>query len=235
MAECPKPFRTGFRRPRPHRRRRPLPSRPAGRVRFRDDDLALVARHLLPHRDLDPHLERIPADRQRSVLLPPRRGVPGHGVRPPRRGHLELHLAGGHHPRRPVAPRPAGLPASRTAGRKRSPASRTATSTSWPCSPDMKRRVESPAFRGGRATALFGGAELDLRERDPRRGQGHPRAHGHLRRRGPEGPDELAARRRRRPHPGRRGRQARPVAEADVKATLYVKATAIFGGIDIKN
>lgn len=98
-----------------------------------------------------------------------------------------------------------------------------------------KRRIESPAFRGGRATALFGGAELDLTGATLAEGKATLDLTAIF------GGVDLRVPRNWRlvvdatPILGGVDDKRSPVAEADVKATLYVKATAIFGGIDIKN
>ena len=98
-----------------------------------------------------------------------------------------------------------------------------------------KRRVESPAFRGGRATALFGGAELDLTGATLAEGKATLELTAIF------GGVDLRVPRNWRlvveavPILGGVDDKRAPVAEADIKATLYVKATAIFGGVDIKN
>ena len=98
-----------------------------------------------------------------------------------------------------------------------------------------KRRVESPAFRGGRATALFGGATLDLTGATLAEGKATLELTAIF-----GGVDLVVPRSWRLvieavPILGGVDDKRAPVAEADVKATLYVKATAIFGGISIKN
>jgi predicted membrane protein len=99
----------------------------------------------------------------------------------------------------------------------------------------QKRRIESSAFRGGRATALFGGAELDLTGATLAEGKATLELTAIF------GGIDLRVPRDWRlvveavPILGGVDDKRSPVAEADVKATLYVKATAIFGGIDIKN
>ncbi len=99
----------------------------------------------------------------------------------------------------------------------------------------QKRRIESTAFRGGRATALFGGAELDLTGATLAEGKATLELTAIF------GGIDLRVPRNWRlvvdavPILGGVDDKRAPVAEADVKATLYVKATAIFGGIDIKN
>jgi hypothetical protein len=98
-----------------------------------------------------------------------------------------------------------------------------------------KRRVESTAFRGGRATALFGGAELDLRGATLAEGKATLELTAIF------GGVDLKVPTNWRlvvdavPILGGVDDKRAPVVEADVKATLYVKATAIFGGIGIKN
>ena len=99
----------------------------------------------------------------------------------------------------------------------------------------QKRRIEATAFRGGRATALFGGAELDLTGATLAEGKATLELTAIF------GGVDLRVPRNWRvvvdavPILGGVDDKRAPVAEADVKATLYVKATAIFGGIDIKN
>jgi hypothetical protein len=99
----------------------------------------------------------------------------------------------------------------------------------------QKRRIESQAFRGGRATALFGGAEIDLT------GAGLAEGKATLDLTAIFGGVDLRVPRNWRlvidatPILGAVDDKRSAVADADVKATLYVKATAIFGGIGIKN
>jgi predicted membrane protein len=99
----------------------------------------------------------------------------------------------------------------------------------------IKRRVESKEFRGGKATAMFGGIELDFYEaklvgnqatidltamfggidvRVPRTWKVIVDSHAIL-----GGVDD----------------KHRPDSTDKIEATLFIKATAIFGGIDIKN
>lgn len=99
----------------------------------------------------------------------------------------------------------------------------------------IKRRVESKEFRGGKATALFGGVEIDFYDaklagdqatidltamfggvdvRVPRNWKIVVDSHAIL-----GGVDD----------------KHRPDSSGQVEATLFIKATAIFGGIDIKN
>jgi hypothetical protein len=98
-----------------------------------------------------------------------------------------------------------------------------------------KRRVESTTFRGGRVTALFGGAELDLRGATLAEGKATLELTAIF------GSVDLKVPANWRlvvdavPILGGVDDKRQPVAEADVKATLYIKATAIFGGVDIKN
>ncbi len=99
----------------------------------------------------------------------------------------------------------------------------------------IKRRVESKEFRGGKATAMFGGVELDFYDaklagnqatidltamfggidvRVPRNWKIVVDSHAIL-----GGVDD----------------KHRPEPEDRIEATLFIKATAIFGGVDIKN
>jgi predicted membrane protein len=99
----------------------------------------------------------------------------------------------------------------------------------------INRRLESKEFRGGKATALFGGIELDFTSpklagnqatvdltamfggidiRVPRNWKVVVDSHAIL-----GGVDD----------------KHRTESEEQIEATLFIKATAIFGGIDIKN
>jgi predicted membrane protein len=99
----------------------------------------------------------------------------------------------------------------------------------------IKRRLESKNFRGGKATALFGGMELDLTRAELEGGQATieltalfggidvwvPREWKVV-------VDSTAVL-------GGVDDKHSPVESDKAKNTLFIKATAMFGGIDIKN
>jgi len=99
----------------------------------------------------------------------------------------------------------------------------------------MKRTITSQKFRGGKATTIFGGMEIDLTQAGLEGDQATVDLTAIF------GGIELwvpkewkvvvdAA-----PILGAVEDKHKSVPDAETKATLYVKGTAIFGGIDIKN
>jgi predicted membrane protein len=99
----------------------------------------------------------------------------------------------------------------------------------------MNRRIESQAFRGGRATAIFGGAELDFTGAalaDNRATVELTAIFGGVEIRVPRDWKVVVDAT---PILGGVEDKHRNVPEAEAKATLYVKGAAIFGGITIKD
>jgi predicted membrane protein len=99
----------------------------------------------------------------------------------------------------------------------------------------INRRVESQAFRGGRATAIFGGAELDFTGAvlaDNRATVELTAIFGGVEIRVPRDWKVVVDAT---PILGGVEDKHRNVPEAEAKATLFVKGAAIFGGITIKD
>jgi predicted membrane protein len=99
----------------------------------------------------------------------------------------------------------------------------------------MKRRIESQNFRGGHVTAIMGGLELDFRAAGLDGGKATLDATAIM-----GGIDIYVPRDWRvvvagTPIMGGFDDKHRSVPDAEVKATLYVKGTAIMGGITIKD
>ena len=99
----------------------------------------------------------------------------------------------------------------------------------------IKRRFESDKFRGGKATAMLGGLELDLTKTKLRDNQATVELTAIL-----GGIDLFVPREWKvvidsSSILGAVEDKHRPLPATTIQATLYVKATAILGGIDIKN
>jgi hypothetical protein len=99
----------------------------------------------------------------------------------------------------------------------------------------IKRRFESDKFRGGKATAILGGLELDLTQAKLKDNQATVELTTIL-----GGIDLFVPREWKvvvdsSAILGGVDDKHRPVPATTVQATLYVKATAMLGGIDIKN
>lgn len=99
----------------------------------------------------------------------------------------------------------------------------------------LKRRFESDQFRGGKATAILGGLELDLTQAELKDNQATIELTAIL-----GGIDVFVPREWKvivdsSAILGGVEDKHRPAPAVTVQATLYVKATAILGGIDIKN
>jgi hypothetical protein len=98
----------------------------------------------------------------------------------------------------------------------------------------QERRVTSSAFKGGRATAVMGGAEIDLTGAVLDGGKATVELTAIM------GAVELTVPRDWKvvldgtPILGSVTDERRNVADAEAKSTLYVKATAIMGGVEIK-
>ncbi len=99
----------------------------------------------------------------------------------------------------------------------------------------QERRVTSSAFKGGRATAVMGGAEIDLTGATLDGGKATVELTAIM------GAVELTVPRDWKvvldgtPILGSVSDERRNVADAEAKSTLYVKATAIMGGVEIKS
>jgi predicted membrane protein len=99
----------------------------------------------------------------------------------------------------------------------------------------LKRRFESDKFRGGKATAMFGGLELDLTQAKLQENQATVELTAIL-----GGIDLFVPREWKvvvdsSAILGAVDDKHSPTPAATIQPTLYVKATAILGGIDIKN
>ena len=99
----------------------------------------------------------------------------------------------------------------------------------------LERRVEAQDFRGGRAEAILGGLDLDLREAGLASGQATLELSAVLGGVDVRVPREWQVVLHATPVLGGIDDRTKPVSEAERKGTLYVRATAVFGGIEIKN
>ena len=98
----------------------------------------------------------------------------------------------------------------------------------------IKRRVESQTFRGGRAAAMFGGAELDLTGATLADGKATVELTAIFGGVDIRVPKEWRVVLDAVPILGGVDDKRHAVPAAEAKATLFVKATAIFGGVTIK-
>lgn len=99
----------------------------------------------------------------------------------------------------------------------------------------LKRRVESQSFKGGHATALFGSIELDFTAAALSEGKATIELSailGSIEVRVPKDWQVVADGT---PILGSIDDKHRPVAPSEARGTLYVKATAIFGSVLIKD
>ncbi|MBN1938690.1 MAG: hypothetical protein JW843_03825 [Candidatus Aminicenantes bacterium] len=99
----------------------------------------------------------------------------------------------------------------------------------------VKRRIDSPNFRGGEVAAVFGGADLDLTGAGLEGGKATVEATAIF-----GGVDIFVPRNWRVVTNGTAilgsyDQKHRNPAEGEAAATLYVRGTAIFGGVTIKN
>ena len=99
----------------------------------------------------------------------------------------------------------------------------------------IKRKVESQAFRGGKATAMFGAVELDFSHAKLEGNQATIEVTAMF-----GGIDVFVPRDWKvvvdaSAILGGVDNKHRQAGEGEIKATLFIKATALFGGIDIKN
>ncbi len=98
----------------------------------------------------------------------------------------------------------------------------------------QERRFNAAGFKGGHVTAVMGGAEIDLTEASLENGQATVELTAIM------GAVELRVPRdwkviiNATPIMGGVSDERKNVSDAEAKATLYVKATAIMGGIEIK-
>jgi predicted membrane protein len=99
----------------------------------------------------------------------------------------------------------------------------------------QKRTITSSSFRGGRAQAIFGGLELDLTQAKLEGGQATIDLTAIFGGIDVRIPKEWKVVVDATPILGGVDDTHRSVPDAEIKGTLYIKATAIFGGIDIKN
>jgi len=99
----------------------------------------------------------------------------------------------------------------------------------------MKRRIDSQSFRGGKVTAIMGGLELDFRGAGLEGGKATLDATAIM-----GGVDVYVPREWRvvidgTPILGGFEDKHHPAPDSEIKATLYLKGTAIMGGITIKD
>jgi predicted membrane protein len=99
----------------------------------------------------------------------------------------------------------------------------------------MKRRIESQNFKGGHATAIMGGLELDFTSAGLEGGKATVDATAIMGGVDIKVPGNWRVVVDGTPILGGIEDKHRNVPEAEVKATLFVKATAIFGGVTIKS
>ncbi len=99
----------------------------------------------------------------------------------------------------------------------------------------QKRTVTTPKFRGGKASVVFGGMELDFTQAGLNEGQATLELTAIFGGIDVWVPKEWKVVVDATPILGGVDDKHRVVPEAEIKGTLYIKAVAIFGGIDIKN
>ncbi len=99
----------------------------------------------------------------------------------------------------------------------------------------LKRTITSQKFRGGRATVIFGGMELDLTQAGLEGGQATIDLTAIFGGLDVWVPKEWKVVVDATPILGGVEDKHRSVPDSETKGTLYIKGTAIFGGIDIKN
>ena len=99
----------------------------------------------------------------------------------------------------------------------------------------LKRTISSQKFRGGRASAIFGGMELDLTQAGLEGGQATLELTAIFGGIDVWVPKEWKIVVDATPILGGVDDKHRSVPDSEAKGTLYIRATAIFGGIDIKN
>ncbi len=99
----------------------------------------------------------------------------------------------------------------------------------------QKRTITAAKFRGGKASVVFGGMELDLTQAGLNEGQATIELTAIFGGIDVWVPKEWKVVVDATPILGGVDDKHRTVPEAEIKGTLYIKAVAIFGGIDIKN
>jgi predicted membrane protein len=99
----------------------------------------------------------------------------------------------------------------------------------------LKRVVDTPSFKGGRATAIMGGMEIDFRQAGLDKGQASLELTAIMGRIDLRVPPDWRVVLHGTPLLGAVESKAAPVPENQAKATLHIRATAIMGGIEIKN
>ncbi|MDH4197144.1 MAG: cell wall-active antibiotics response protein, partial [Candidatus Aminicenantes bacterium] len=99
----------------------------------------------------------------------------------------------------------------------------------------LERRVEAQDFRGGRAEAILGGLDLDLTGAGLAGGQATLELSAVLGGVDVRVPSDWQVILHATPVLGGIDDRTKSVPEAQRKGTLYVRATAVFGGIEIKN
>lgn len=99
----------------------------------------------------------------------------------------------------------------------------------------MKRTISSRKFRGGKATVIFGGMNLDFTQAELEGGQATIEVTAIFGGIEVWVPKEWKVVVDGTPILGGVEDKHRTVPDADIKGTFYVKATAIFGGVEIKN
>jgi predicted membrane protein len=99
----------------------------------------------------------------------------------------------------------------------------------------LKRVIDSASFKGGRATAIMGGLEIDFRQAGLDKGQASLELTAIMGGIDIKVPPDWRVVIHGMPILGAVESKAASVPESQVKATLHVRATAIMGGIEIKN
>jgi predicted membrane protein len=99
----------------------------------------------------------------------------------------------------------------------------------------IQRRIESPSFRGGKAEAILGGLDLDLTRAALAEGRATLELTAVMGGIDVRVPRDWQVVLDATPILGGIDDQTHPLPEAERKGVLYVKATAILGGIDIKD
>jgi len=99
----------------------------------------------------------------------------------------------------------------------------------------LKRIIDSQSFKGGRATAIMGGLELDFRKAGLNEGRASLELTAIMGGIDLKVPQDWRIVLQGTPILGGVENKAASAPESQAKATLYVRATAIMGGIDISN
>jgi predicted membrane protein len=99
----------------------------------------------------------------------------------------------------------------------------------------MKRIIDTQSFKGGRATAIMGGLEIDFRQAGVDKGQASLELTAIMGGIDLRIPPDWRIILQGTPILGGLENKAVSVPENQAKATLYVQATAILGGIEVKN